>query len=319
MNLVDAARRLEEHPVRPPTSLAEIERRAAAIRRRRAALAGAGTGTVAVAVVAGVMALGGPDGVPVRTGPAAAPTTVAPTTAAPPATTPPSVVEGVSGDLQVSLAAPVQAAAGTVVTFEVSASDPSGRLFGFELDPGDGSTVAGLPIDQVCGPVSWADPTDSTDQLVHAYRVPGRYTATLTVVTGGCEAPVERVEVDTTVLVTGEAGPSNGPRAPEPSAVVLETDPTGTVSVEAGASDRDGFVSKVSVDWGDGSSPSVLTADPSECVEDPARWVHSALRETVNHRYDAGGTYQVTVTAVSQGCDGAAVQDATTELTVETG
>jgi hypothetical protein len=92
-----------------------------------------------------------------------------------------------------------------------------------------------------------------------------------------------------------------------------------------GASDRDGVVRRVTVDWGDGSAPSAMDIPRGEraCLDEPTVYRWSGDTHTLEHVYPSSGTFTVTASVVSAGCDGTSEQSGvasgTATVDVETG
>ena len=84
--------------------------------------------------------------------------------------------------------------------------------------------------------------------------------------------------------------------------------------MSARASDAGSYVSRMTVDWGDGSVVTNLDYPLSSCHDGP-----SNQAADTNHGYSAPGTYTVRLIVTSVGCDGTGGQKATTEVTVSTG
>lgn len=62
------------------------------------------------------------------------------------------------------------------------------------------------------------------------------------------------------------------------------------------ASDRDGLVRRVSVDWGDGSTPTVIQVrrGARDCGGEPTTYPSSVDTHTLDHVYEHAGSYTVT-------------------------
>jgi len=97
------------------------------------------------------------------------------------------------------------------------------------------------------------------------------------------------------------------------------------VTLQVGVRDPDGFITGITVDWGDGTATQSYAGDPKPCrAIVPNRWPRgdyvSIPLETgpvgaPTHHYAAAGTYTVTVTAHSAACDGSQPQAGTTSGT----
>ena len=84
------------------------------------------------------------------------------------------------------------------------------------------------------------------------------------------------------------------------------------VSLYAEAQERDGHLTKLVVDFGDGTSKS-FAGDQNPCRRSPDGWPTGSMVWLPHdpppyHRYAKPGTYRLTLTAYSAGCDGRQVQ-----------
>lgn len=151
-------------------------------------------------------------------------------------------------------------------------------------------------------------------QFQHAWRAAGTYRVSVGLLTYGCQAepPVAQVGLETTIVVVGAAATTNGSLAPR--AELRREEYTDGVRLGLAGSDADGWVTRMVLDWGDGSSPVVLTGGQEPCDDAPTRWPVSHWGETLGHRYPAPGPHTVRLTVTSTGCDGGTPQTATTVL-----
>lgn len=216
---------------------------------------------------------------------------------------------------------PAYPRAGEVARFRVEATDTEGGVIVFGFNPGDqrhGSS-AGVPIVDCSprdpdAPRGERSPAQRTSDIDHAYRISAQRNFSVTVATGGCDRKPHRAKVSGTITVLPGIPPSNGPGLPEVFVGEnLEGAPPSGVWMSIGASDRDGVIRHISIDWGDGSAPSVLEVEPGEysCIDEPIAFPSSGVTHGVEHVYAAAGTYTVTATVESRGCDGTAAQSVT--------
>ena len=83
------------------------------------------------------------------------------------------------------------------------------------------------------------------------------------------------------------------------------------VYVAARGSDADSYVSRMTLDWGDGSVPTIFAYPLSSCHDGP-----SNQAADTNHGYAAPGRYTVRLIVTSVACDGTGAQTATAETIV---
>jgi PKD repeat protein len=95
--------------------------------------------------------------------------------------------------------------------------------------------------------------------------------------------------------------PTNGRLLPTVAALIGSAsteDPNLSLKINAG--DKDGYVSRIVVNWDDGTMPTVIPYPLSACVEP----LSTSLDTTASHTYDTAGSYTVTVTVTSVSCAG---------------
>ena len=142
---------------------------------------------------------------------------------------------------------------------------------------------------------------------------------------GGCGYPVEpEVVMPIDFTVTSGPMPTNGPVAPNVTDAIPTTRAGELVAnVFVTGADEDGLVDHISVDWGDGTTSDPVTSNPTEPDDafcDPnADYQSSGAGNDDQHTYDAPGTYTVTVTVRSSGCQGADIQSATRIISISVG
>ncbi len=199
----------------------------------------------------------------------------------------------------------------------VHAAEEGGDVLeGIVVDWGDESLVPTVIGDgHQCGSTNV---TSRRQKFTHSYRSPGSYTITATAhVVWPCRAVDEQyVSFETTqaISVTGaRTTKSNGAVVPNVSMNAGLGDEPGRDALRVvSAVDRDGYIQSLSVDWGDGSSPSVATQNMAPCREDKNGWpALNGENANMHHHYDMAGDFTVTLTAVSVGCDGKSPQEET--------
>lgn len=158
----------------------------------------------------------------------------------------------------------------------------------------------------------------------HAYRRAGTYTPWVHVM-GDCEDGPLWFTFKPTYRVTDGPLLSNGPWVPliglddsVPASAAEEDDGQWFVG---DVFDHDGFPLEWSWSWGDGTE-SPVTRNPNACHwPKDGGWIESRGDPRAAHRFPATGTYTVTLTAVTGGCDGKDTQvvSRSFEWTVEPG
>ncbi len=156
-----------------------------------------------------------------------------------------------------------------------------------------------------------------------AYRAAGTYDVVANVWSlddcdGGYQIDHDRMHL----AVAQGVDVTNGPAAPQvkftPYQVAKEPasliDPgSRTVDVKFIGYDDDGWITKVTIDWGDGSEPTVLDYGTEGCTDSPTDWPHGSTkkqREPVRHEYGDDDRHTITMTVTSAGCGGADEQSA---------
>ena len=190
--------------------------------------------------------------------------TTSTTTVPPPTTLVPTakVVPVVASEGQLQLA-PNPAIAGRYATLHVRPIAPfdSGAA---TVDFGDGTDPVpehDLVWNGHCGGTSWDEP--------HVWRRPGTYHVVVTV--NGCLSygyvdndKVEKLSLDVRVVPGNPA--SNGPGSPYAAIPVGGSgDHAMTIHASVDAGDGDGWITTISLDWGDGSLPAVVHESLATC------------------------------------------------------
>lgn len=215
---------------------------------------------------------------------------------------------------------PAYPRAGELVRFHIEATDSDGGIMAMGFDAGDrrlrtrpSAPAVACALDPDA-PRDEPPPTVQHGSYDYIYRVAAEHHFTVMAATGSCSREPHYAELEGTITVLAGQTTSNGPRPPEGSvAENLEGAPANGVRMSVGAWDDDGVVRRVHVDWGDGSEPSVLDVAEGDhtCVDEPNAYPTSGDTHTLDHVYATAGTYTVTATIVSTGCDGQAAQSVT--------
>lgn len=245
----------------------------------------------------------------------------APTTSISPSmTVPSSQLQGSLGGLRATVRVePLDLESGEIVTLHITAADEDGGELAFGVDWGDG--LGGFPGPSILecfgGHDTELPPSEESRDVKHSYRRAGRYPIGVVVTAGYCDP-----EDGKTLLIDGVITVGSGPllsNGPLPLVVFAgpadEQSPSGfTLGITA--EDPDGWIHRIQVDWGDGSSTQNLDYSTSACVDDLSAFPGPARQiEELTHRYPDAGSYQVKVTAHSAGCKGADLQSVTELVT----
>ena len=220
---------------------------------------------------------------------------------------------------------PPSLVAGEILRIHVRATDVAGSFIAGGTDYGDGSggSRPGVPNIE-CGetPFTVAGPSaEETSTLEYTYRVPGRYPIRLFAASADCSSDEGReVEVSTIVDVGEGVLLGNGPITPRLSLKQLppvDNEDPDAVVLNISGRDRDGWVRRIVVDWGDGAPTWVYDRPLSECTDPITRFPGpSDVTRAELHRYPAAGPFTVTATLDTTACDGSNVQTVTRQLIV---
>jgi hypothetical protein len=168
-------------------------------------------------------------------------------------------------------------------------------------------------------------PGTVTKKVTRSYNKPGRWQFTLTGLTGDCHPDPGAQTLNGYLygwieVLPGGQSTSQGPSLPTFKSVgtygpTPHDDDPSYVSIIAQVTDVDGYISKLVIDYGDGASETIPEKDMG-CRQSEGGWPEQSFMQTPNnppptHQYANRGTYTVSVTAYSQGCDGRDVQQAT--------
>jgi hypothetical protein len=199
--------------------------------------------------------------------------------------------------------------AAEIVDIGVHVTDSArGLITGWTLELGDGRIVDhGIPDGQVtCPPQSNISPRpdgtiDDLQTVRHAFR------------TGYCPPDWAAATADLTLDVQPGGTPSNGPLAPTVSPGLSQAPPDvprsdGLLYQDFNAEDLDGYITRIDVDWGDGTKE-VADFPLRECRDPVTRWPES--KRKVRHGYTSPTDVSYRATVTSTGCDGLDLQHAT--------
>ena len=231
-------------------------------------------------------------------------------------------VKGKHG-LQIELRGPEKVSGGELFDISYTVTDDEGELRGVMIEWGDGKTWGGMPMDLVCDSVAGdekpsEEATDKSEQMTHAYRQPRTYEVTVSAYTGGCFAHWDRAAVSFEIEATDTGAELNGPMEPRAKighAYYTGGNPSVLVS-DIGGYDEDGFVQRIEIDWGDGSSE-VMERPWESCDAEGANYPGGWFSEPREHAYEEPGGYEVAITVESAGCDGETVQTDSASRTLE--
>lgn len=204
---------------------------------------------------------------------------------------------------------PASPRAGEAIHFVLQASAPTPTCCQIHIWYGDGfGWPSGLAMTE-CDAYALTKQTE----VVHTYNAHGRREFMFDAFANGCagDGPVATLygSFDVAPGVSSGQGPSL-PTVNFDTTVPLlghETDPT-YITVAGMAVDADGFITKLLLDWGDGSAVQTL-AGAGTCWPSIGGWplqsmVLVASSPPVWHHFTGPGDYRITLTAVSTACDG---------------
>lgn len=223
--------------------------------------------------------------------------------------------------LRVALSAdPNRTETATFVGLTLTWRHHSGTFLRIVVDYGDGVVDDWWPAEAGCPSASPDDPAEGTYDLEHAYRKAGTYTVSAHAeeITS-CEVTATANDAARIDVAQG-ADVSNGPYQPTGGAKIvaksteqpgsgLFAKPTYLVRGVVAGSDRDGWVDRITVDWGDGTNPEAYEYGTDGCEDTPTTWPDSSRKTEIQHSYAQQGPYVVTVTIRSVGCDGEDAQE----------
>lgn len=208
---------------------------------------------------------------------------------------------------------------GVPVTFTLTVGHPQKKCCSYGFSTGDGGVYSdnGECADAVLGSSTWT--------ITRAYNKAGRWKFTFTGITKECGGPPNEYPYMYGWIEVAPGGPatSQGPSLPtfktfgRMGPTQYDNDHS-HLAVIAQVTDTDGYVFKIVVDWGDGTSETFPEKDMG-CRPSPSGWPQESFMKTPTdpapvHHYQQQGTYKVTATAYSSGCDGRDVQQASSSF-----
>lgn len=160
------------------------------------------------------------------------------------------------------------------------------------------ATPAGAHHVSLTLPIAWRT-TGEKAVAVDVYR------------SNGCDSsrPMSFKRVSLTHTVSGkDAEATNGPQLPKVDFYVTRTDKDcAELCVRISASDLDGIISDLVVDWGDGTSDRIYSGEG--CASEPAQhWPRNPKPVVVNTSHPVKETRSPTLHFTSAGCDGGSLQ-----------
>lgn len=225
---------------------------------------------------------------------------------------------GVSNGITIHVVmSPAAPRVGETVTFAAEATLPGTLCCGLMLITSDGGGDQYPPSPPVGGPSSCSsqEPKSSSvrAELHHIFNKAGRWQFTVSPRSGGICVPSESVygSIDGTIEVgAGAAASPQGPALPSMRIASIYPYAPQVVTVGVDARDDDGYIDRISVDWGDGSATETYK-NPQPCKTLLSGWPSGTTTNlplwmgvpTVAHRYRDGNSYTITATVVSTGCD----------------
>jgi hypothetical protein len=151
-------------------------------------------------------------------------------------------------------------------------------------------------------------------EVAHTYNAHGRREIMFSAFANGCVGDGPQGILFASFDVAPGASSAQGPVLPKVHFDTTVRPPEiandiSYVTVAGMATDDDGFIQKLVLNWGDGTPAQTLPGDRIGCRPSLSGWPLTSTamimsNPVVMHRYTAPGTYQVTLTAISTACDG---------------
>lgn len=213
-----------------------------------------------------------------------------------------------------------------VLRLSVKATDRPGAVITGGADYGDGPG-GGAPAPSILE-CKTRDTTvsgprvEKTWEISHAYRMPGAFKLQVFAASSSCNPGDNGRTVSVQGLVSVGKGIilGNGPTEPMLDAVQINNvgDPSAAL-VNVSAMDVDGWIRRIELDWGDGSSSFVFEQPLVECIDPLKTWPGpSEVIKAPTHRYATPGTsFTARATVTSSACDGSEEQTMTQTLVVK--
>ena len=230
---------------------------------------------------------------------------------------------GVSNGVAISVRTDkVTPRAGEPIRFDFEVSTPVHPCCGMRFLFADGSDFT--KQESGCAAQALLVPGTARFSTTHVYNLDGRWTFMLNPITGNCGVPGVRPTLFGTIEIAVGTAAAQGPS--QPTVLVNRTTPVAGhegdqrwASIVVQAGDEDGWLRGLSLDWGDGTPPQAFGEGGLGCRPHAGGWpspsrIWVVTNEAIHH-YPAPGTYRITVTAVSTGCDGSLPQHGQGSLT----
>ena len=207
--------------------------------------------------------------------------------------------------------------AGEAIGFDIDLRSPDSPCCNVSFLTGDGYTFT-AQAKRGCGggEPGWVTAHFHTS---HTYNLDGRYAFNVMASTGSCTTSGPRANLFGTIEIAPGLTTAQGPSLPHVD-VDYSVQPPGHdddlswLSLAGLVTEEDGWIRRVSIDWGDGTPPTVFGGavgsafNPNVCTSTISGWPVGGLvpifTGSAIHHYAAPGTYRVTTSALSTACDG---------------